>query len=137
LEFLPKPTSQPARAKLPRVAHTKRAEHDFAHIGSIRRSGFFSISKEPVLSTPSFVLDHLDRTLPPLNLSSVQFSKVQQTPLDNPIAAYPHTLAKRVIDMLFLILANHVRLQKHAFVLSKITALLGRAEFSYSGENDF
>jgi hypothetical protein len=43
----------------------------------------------------------------PLDLRRVEFSQVQQPALHCPMPADPYTLAKRIVDMLLLILSNN------------------------------
>jgi len=113
LQFLPQPAPQPAAPKLPRPTYRQAREDHFANIGSLRRSRSFTVGKEPILSTLTFLLNHFDRALPALDLGGVQLPKVAYSAL-NGSSTEPNTLTQGIVHVLLAVLAANVTLQKHA-----------------------
>src|SRR6516162_3703771 len=120
LQLLPQPATQPAAPKLPRPTYRQAREDHFANVGSLRRSRSFTVGKEPILSTLTFLLNHFDRAVPALDLGRVQLPKVEYSALHRPSSTEPNTFAKRIVHMLLAILAANMTLQKHRAILPAI-----------------
>jgi hypothetical protein len=110
LQLLPQPATQPAAPKLPRPTYRQAQQNHFAHIGRLCWSRSFTVGKEPILPTLTFLLNHFDRALPALDLGCVQLPKVEYSALHRPSSAEPDTFAKRVVHVFLAILATNVTL---------------------------
>src|SRR6516164_1295597 len=93
LQLLPQPATQPAAPKLPRPTYRQAREDHFANVGSLRRSRSFTVGKEPILSTLTFLLNHFDRAVPALDPGGVQLPKVEYSVLRRPSSTEPNTPA--------------------------------------------